>query len=213
MEPAINEVVAAYLLEIKAVFLRPNEPFTWASGIKAPIYCDNRIILSFPHIRSKIEEALATIIKNHYPSCDILAGTSTAGIAHTALVANILNLPMIYVRNNEKNHGRKNLIEGQLNSSQNAVVIEDLISTAGSAINVVNTVKAAGIDVLGIASIFTYGLQAGIDAIKQAKTTNISLSNYNTLVNEAFKRKLINNSDYQKLQAFIKDPNSNWINL
>ena len=151
--------IAKHLLDIKAVFLKPNDPFTWASGIKAPIYCDNRLTLSYPEVRDDVEHAIAEIIKTHYPECEAVMGTSTAGIAHAALVAQILNLPMGYVRSSAKDHGRTNQIEGRCEPGTKVVVVEDLISTGGSCIDVVNVLREAGAEVLGIASIFTYGLQ------------------------------------------------------
>ena len=177
--------IARHLLEIKAVFLRPNEPFTWASGIQSPIYCDNRLTLSYPQVRADVEEALAQIIRTHYPQCEAVMGTSTAGIAHAALVAQILNLPMGYVRASAKDHGRNNKIEGRLEPGTRVVVVEDLISTAGSCIDVVNVLREAGAEVLGIASIFTYGLQKGLDRLEAAQVTNVSASNYDALVEVA----------------------------
>ena len=163
----MEKKIASCLLEIKAVFLRPQEPFTWASGIKSPIYCDNRLTLSYPHIRNQVEQGLAENIRKHYPDCEVVAGTSTAGIAHAALVADILGLPMCYVRSSAKDHGRNNQIEGKVEKGQKVVVVEDLISTGGSVIEVVNVLREVGAEVLGIASIFTYGLQKGIDRMKE----------------------------------------------
>ena len=167
--------VASSLLKIKAVFLRPNEPFTWASGIKSPIYCDNRLTLSYPKIRDIVENGLAELIKEYYPTCEVVMGTSTAGIPHAAYVSSILNLPMGYVRGGAKDHGRGNQIEGVVPKGKNVVVIEDLISTAGSSIEVVNILKEAGCNVLGIASIFSYELKKGIDRLKEANVINHSL--------------------------------------
>ncbi len=208
----ISEIVASNLLNIKAVFLRPNEPFTWASGIKSPIYCDNRLTLSYPNVRTIIEEGLAQIIRKYYPTCEVIMGTSTAGIAHAALVANILNLPMGYVRSGAKDHGRKNQIEGVIPQNKNVVVIEDLISTAGSVIEVCDILKEANANVLGIASIFTYELQKGIDNLKNSNYQNHSLSSFSVLINEAVNEKYIKESDLSKLLAFQKDPSSDWCN-
>ena len=164
----MEKKVAKLLMDIQAVFLRPNDPFTWASGIKSPIYCDNRLTLSYPRVRDVIEQGLADIVKEKYPECEVIAGTSTAGIAHGALVATILDLPMAYVRASAKDHGRNNKIEGRIEKGAKVVVIEDLISTGGSAIDVVNVLREYGADVLGIVSIFTYGLQKGIDRLAAA---------------------------------------------
>ena len=169
--------IAKHLLDIKAVFLKPNDPFTWASGIKSPIYCDNRLTLSYPEVRDDVEHAIAEIIKTHYPQCEAVMGTSTAGIAHAALVAQILNLPMGYVRSSAKDHGRTNQIEGRCEPGTKVVVVEDLISTGGSCIDVVNVLREAGAEVLGIASIFTSGLQKGLDRLATANVKNVSASN------------------------------------
>ena len=198
--------VAKNLLKIKAVFLRPNEPFTWASGIKSPIYCDNRLTLSYVDVRKVIEEGLAELIKKHYPTCEVIMGTSTAGIAHAAYVSEILNLPMGYVRGGAKDHGRQNQIEGVVPVNKNVVVIEDLISTAGSSIEVVNILKEAGANVLGIASIFTYNLQKGIDRLSQANVLNYSLSNFEVLAKVAVEEKYIAAEDLQKVLKFQKNP-------
>ena len=193
-------------MDIKAVFLRPNEPFTWASGIKSPIYCDNRLTLSYPKVRDVIEQGLADIVKAKYPEVEVIAGTSTAGIAHGALVANILDLPMAYVRASAKDHGRNNQIEGRIEKGAKVVVIEDLISTGGSAIDVVNVLREHGAEVMGIVSIFTYGLQKGIDRLAAANVENTSLSNYNALVAVAAETGYIAESDIKKLEAFQKNP-------
>jgi len=206
----LEKKVASCLLEIKAVFLKPNDPFTWASGIKSPIYCDNRLTLSYPSVRKVIEEGLAEIIRRYYPNCEVVMGTSTAGIAHAAYVSEILNLPMGYVRSGAKDHGRKNQIEGVVPVGKNVVVIEDLISTAGSAIDVCNILKENGANVLGIASIFTYQLQKGIENLANANVINYSLSNFNALIEQALAENYIEKSDLEKLKAFQKDPNSNW---
>ena len=202
----MEKQVAKLLMDIKAVFLRPNEPFTWASGIKSPIYCDNRLTLSYPKVRDVIEQGLADIVKAKYPEVEVIAGTSTAGIAHGALVANILDLPMAYVRASAKDHGRNNQIEGRIEKGAKVVVIEDLISTGGSAIDVVNVLREHGAEVMGIVSIFTYGLQKGIDRLAAANVENTSLSNYNALVAVAVETGYIAESDIKKLEAFQKNP-------
>ena len=202
----MEKKIASCLLEIKAVFLRPQQPFTWASGIQSPIYCDNRLTLSYPAIRDQVEQGLAENIRKHYPDCEVVAGTSTAGIAHAALVANILGLPMCYVRSSAKDHGRNNQIEGKVEKGQKVVVVEDLISTGGSVIEVVNVLREVGAEVLGIASIFTYGLQKGIDRMQEAQVKNVSLSNYDALVEVAVEQDYIKAEDVKKLQAFQKNP-------
>ena len=210
----MEKQVAKLLMDIKAVFLRPNEPFTWASGIKSPIYCDNRLTLSYPRVRDVIEQGLADIIKAKYPQCEAVAGTSTAGIAHAALVANILDLPMAYVRASAKDYGRNNQIEGRIEPGQKVVVVEDLISTGGSVIDVVNVLREHGAEVLGIVSIFTYGLQKGIDRLAAANVENTSLSNYNALVAVAHETGYIAESDIKKLEAFQKNPSDeSWQSL
>ena len=210
----MEKQVAKLLMDIKAVFLRPNEPFTWASGIKSPIYCDNRLTLSYPKVRDVIEQGLADIVKAKYPQCEVIAGTSTAGIAHGALVANILDLPMAYVRASAKDHGRNNQIEGRIEKGAKVVVIEDLISTGGSAIDVVNVLREHGAEVLGIVSIFTYGLQKGIDRLAAANVENTSLSNYNALVAVAAETGYIAEADIKKLEAFQKNPSDeSWQSL
>ena len=173
--------IAKALLGIRAVFLRPDEPFTWASGIHSPIYCDNRLILSYPQTRDLVEDALARVVRENYPDCEIVAGTSTAGIAHAALVAQRLDLPMCYVRGSAKDHGRNNRIEGRVEAGQKAVVIEDLISTGGSVVEVVEALREAGAEVLGIASIFSYGMQRGLERLAAARVKNISLSDFDAL--------------------------------
>ena len=209
MENLENQV-ASLLLDIKAVFLKPNDPFTWASGIKSPIYCDNRLTLSYPSVRKVIEQGLAETIKKYYPTCEVVMGTSTAGIAHAAYVSDILDLPMGYVRSGAKDHGRKNQIEGVVPTGKNVVVIEDLISTAGSAIEVCNILKENGANVLGIASIFTYQLKSGLDNLNNANIINHSLSNFTALIKQAEKENYIESKDLTKLEAFQKDPNSDW---
>lgn len=206
--------IAKHLLDIKAVFLKPNDPFTWASGIKSPIYCDNRLTLSYPEVRDDVEHAIAEIIKTHYPQCEAVMGTSTAGIAHAALVAQILNLPMGYVRSSAKDHGRTNQIEGRCESGTKVVVVEDLISTGGSCIDVVNVLREAGAEVLGIASIFTYGLQKGLDRLAAADVKNVSASNYDALIEVAVETGYISADDVKKLQAFRANPSdSSWMSL
>lgn len=210
----MEKKIAKRLLEIKAVFLSPDAPFTWASGIKSPIYCDNRLTLSFPEIRTEIETGIAEVVKAKYPQCQALAGTSTAGIAHAAIAAHILGMPMAYVRASAKDHGRNNQIEGKLEKGMKVVVVEDLISTGGSVIEVVNVLREAGIEVLGIVSIFTYGLQKGIDRLAAANVENTSLSNYDALVEVAAETGYIKESDIKKLQAFRSNPSDeSWMTL
>lgn len=200
----INREIAAELLRIKAVFLRPEEPFTWASGIKSPIYCDNRLILSDPAARAVVETAIATTVKTRYPEAEALMGTSTAGIAHAAIAAHIMGLPMGYVRGSAKDHGRNNKIEGRLERGQKVVVIEDLISTAGSCIEVVETLREAGADVLGIVSIFTYGLQKGLDRLEAAKVENHSLTDIGTVLRVAVEQNYITETESEEIKTFIK---------
>ena len=202
----LERVVAKNLLKIKAVFLRPNEPFTWASGIKSPIYCDNRLTLSYVETRKEVEEGLAEIIRKHYPTCEVVMGTSTAGIPHAAYVSEILNLPMGYVRGGAKDHGRGNQIEGAVPVGKNVVVIEDLISTAGSSIEVVNILREAGCNVLGIASIFTYNLKKGVDRLNEANVLNYSLSNFEVLAQVAAEENYIANEDLAKVLKFQSNP-------
>lgn len=198
--------VAKNLLKIKAVFLRPNEPFTWASGIKSPIYCDNRLTLSYVEVRKVVEEGLAELIKKHYPTCEVIMGTSTAGIPHAAYVSEILNLPMGYVRGGAKDHGRGNQIEGVVPVGKKVVVIEDLISTAGSSIEVVNILREAGAEVLGIASIFTYGLKKGTERLEAANVINHSLSNFEVLAKVAAENNYIAQEDLAKVEKFQQNP-------
>lgn len=202
----MEKSIAKDLLSIGAVFLRPEQPFTWASGIKSPIYCDNRLILTAPEVRERVEAALAKTVQEQFPSCEVLMGTSTAGIAHAAITATLLNLPMGYVRSGSKDHGRGNQIEGKLEKGQKVVVIEDLISTGGSCIDVVNVLREAGADVLGVASIFTYGMQKGIDRLSEAKVINHSLSNLDTLVDVAVAEGYLKSEDKQRLIAFRNNP-------
>ena len=198
--------VAKNLLKIKAVFLKPNDPFTWASGIKSPIYCDNRLTLSYPEVRRVVEEGLAQTIKEYYPDVEVIEGTSTAGIAHAAIVSEILGLPMGYVRGGAKDHGRGNQIEGIIPEGKKVVVVEDLISTAGSSLEVVDVLKEAGANVLGIVSIFTYGLTKGVERLNAAGVVNHSLSNFETLVKVAAEEKYISEADIAKVLKFQKNP-------
>ena len=202
----MKKTIAEDLLKIKAVFLRPNEPFTWASGIKSPIYCDNRLTLSDIQVRNDVENGLAQLIKEHYPQAEVLMGTSTAGIAHAAITATILNLPMGYVRSGAKDHGRGNQIEGKLLPGQKVVVVEDLISTAGSCIEVVNVLREAGAEVLGVVSIFTYGMQKGLDRLAAAEVKNISLCDLDTLVEVAAEKDYIAAEDKERLIQFRNNP-------
>jgi len=204
--------IAKDLLKIKAVFLRPEEPFTWASGIKSPIYCDNRLTLTAPEVRDDVENGLAKVVKEYYPEAEVLMGTSTAGIAHAAITGHILNMPMGYVRSGAKDHGRNNQIEGKLEKGQKVVVIEDLISTGGSVIEVVDALREAGAEVLGIASIFTYGMKKGLDRLEAANVKNISLSNFDTLVEVAAEEGYIKKEDTERLIAFRNNPSDeSWI--
>lgn len=208
----IKEMIANDLLSIGAVFLRPNEPFTWASGIKSPIYCDNRLTLTSPTVRTDVEASLAETIRREYPDAEVLMGTSTAGIAHAAITAHIMGLPMGYVRSGSKDHGRQNRIEGRLDSGSKVVVVEDLISTAGSAIDVVEALREAGAEVLGIVSIFTYGMKKGLERLEQANVRNVSLSDFDTIVVAAAKSGYIEQEDMQRLIAFRNNPSDeSWI--
>lgn len=198
--------IARGLLSIGAVFLRPDEPFTWASGIKSPIYCDNRLTLTAPDVRIKVEEGLAQTIRTHYPECEVLMGTSTAGIAHAAITGHIMGLPMGYVRGSAKDHGRTNQIEGKLERGQKVVVIEDLISTGGSVLDTVKALRDAGAEVLGIASIFTYGMEKGIQRMADADIKNISLCDLDTLVEVATEERYIKKDDVHRLIAFRNNP-------
>ena len=210
----MEKIIAKELLKIKAVFLRPNEPFTWASGIQSPIYCDNRLTLSYVDTRRKVEQGLADTIKKYYPECEVVMGTSTAGIAHAALVAEILNLPMGYVRGGHKDHGRGNQIEGVTPSGKKVVVVEDLISTGGSVLEVVDVLKEAGAEVLGVASIFTYNLEKGKKRLSEANVINHSLSNFEALAAVAKEENYISELDYKKVLKFRENPSdSSWMNL
>ena len=208
----MEKKIAKDLLSIGAVFLRPEQPFTWASGIKSPIYCDNRLTLTAPEVRNHVEEGLAELIRKHYPEVEVLMGTSTAGIAHAAITATILNLPMGYVRSGSKDHGRGNQIEGKLEAGQKVVVFEDLISTAGSCIEVVEALRNAGADVLGIVSIFTYGMQKGLDRLAAAEAKNYSLSNLDALVEVAAEEGYIKAEDKERILKFRNNPSDeSWI--
>ena len=202
----IKETIARSLLSIKAVFFRPNEPFTWASGIKSPVYCDNRLILSAPKIRERVEQAIADAVRTEYPDAEALMGTSTAGIAHAAIAAHLMGIPMGYVRSGAKDHGRQNQIEGRLERGQKVVVIEDLISTGGSVLEVVEVLRAAGAEVLGIVSIFTYGMQKGIDRLAAAGVKNHSLTDFDTVARIAGEEGYIEKADVKRLIAFRDDP-------
>ncbi len=208
----IREVIAKDLLSIGAVFLRPDEPFTWASGIKSPIYCDNRLTLSAPKVRDDVETALALTIKQNYPDCEALMGTSTAGIAHAGITAHILGIPMGYVRSGAKDHGRQNQIEGKLEKGSKVVIIEDLISTGGSVLEVYDVLKEAGADVLGIASIFTYGMKKGLERLKAENVKNISLTDFDTVVRVAAETGYIKAEDEERLIRFRDNPtDESWI--
>ncbi len=208
----INLTIAKDLLKIKAVFFRPEEPFTWASGIKSPVYCDNRLTLTAPEVRNDVENALAETIKKEYPDCEVLMGTSTAGIAHAAITGHILGLSMGYVRSGNKDHGRQNQIEGRLEKGQKVVVVEDLISTGGSVIEVVNVLRDAGAEVLGIVSIFTYGMQKGLDRLAAANVRNVSLTNFDTIAQAAADEHYIKPEDVARLIAFRNNPSDeSWI--
>ena len=208
----IQKKIARDLLKIRAVFFRPEEPFTWASGIKSPVYCDNRLTLTAPEVRTDVEKAMAQVIGEEYPQVEVLMGTSTAGIAHAAITAHLMGLPMGYVRSGAKDHGRQNQIEGRLEPGQKVVVVEDLISTGGSVIEVVNVLREAGANVLGIVSIFTYGMQKGLDRLAAANIENTSLTNFDTVVAVAAEEGYIAESDVQRLLAFRANPSDeSWI--
>ena len=208
----MQKKIANALLSIQAVIFRPDEPFTWASGIKSPVYCDNRLTLTAPEVRTQIEEGIAQTIREHYPEVEVLMGTSTAGIAHAAIVGHLMNLPMGYVRSGAKDHGRQNQIEGKLLPGQKVVVVEDLISTGGSAIEVVNVLREAGAEVLGIASIFTYGMQKGIDRMAAANVKNVSLTNFDAMAEAAAEAGYIKPEDIARLIAFRNNPSDeSWI--
>ena len=208
----IRTHIARHLLSIGAVFLRPDEPFVWASGIKSPIYCDNRLILTAPEARNEVEQAIADTVRREYPEAQVLMGTATAGIAHAAIAAHLLGLPMGYVRSGSKDHGRQNRIEGRLEKCQKDVVVEDLISTAGSCIEVVEALREAGAEVLGVASIFTYGLQKGLDRLAAANVVNHSLSNFDAVCEAAAEEGKIKPEDIERLKRFRANPSDeSWI--
>lgn len=208
----LKELIAKDLLKIKAVFFRPEEPFTWASGIKSPVYCDNRLTLTAPDVRTDVEKGLAELVKEYYPEAEVLMGTSTAGIAHAAITAHLLDMPMGYVRSGAKDHGRKNQIEGRLEKGQKVVVVEDLISTGGSVIEVVNVLREAGAEVLGVVSIFTYGMQKGLDRLKEADVKNVSLTDFDHIAEVAAQEGYIKPEDIKKLIAFRNNPSDeSWI--
>ena len=208
----IRNTIARSLLSIGAVFLRPQEPFLWASGIKSPIYCDNRLILTAPEVRTLVENAIADTVKREFPEAEVLMGTATAGIAHAAIAAHLLGMPMGYVRSGSKDHGRKNQIEGRLEKGQKVVVIEDLISTAGSALDAVEALRAAGAEVLGIVSIFTYGMKKGLERLADAGIRNVSLTDLDTIAREGADTGYIAETDVARLLAFRDDPyDETWI--
>lgn len=208
-----SELIAKDLLKIKAVFFRPNEPFTWASGIKSPIYCDNRLTLTDVAVRTDVENGLAELVKEEYPEAKVLMGTSTAGIAHAAITAQILGMPMGYVRTGSKDHGRKNQIEGKLEKGQKVVVVEDLISTAGSCVDVVNVLREAGAEVLGIVSIVTYGMQKATDRLQANNVKNVSLTDFDTIAKAAAEEGYIEPADIDRVIAFRNNPSDeSWMN-
>lgn len=207
-----KKLIAKDLLKIKAVFFSPDKPFTWASGIKSPVYCDNRLTLTAPDVRTDVENGLAQLIKENYPDAEVLMGTSTAGIAHAAITGHIMGLPMGYVRSGAKDHGRQNQIEGKLEKGQKVVVVEDLISTGGSVLEVVNVLREAGAEVLGIVSIFTYGMQKGLDRMADANVKNISLTDFDTIAVVAAEEGYIKQEDIKRLIAFRNNPSDeSWI--
>ncbi len=209
----ISKLIAKDLLSIKAVFFRPDEPFTWASGIKSPVYCDNRLTLSDPKVRTDVEQSLAETIKREYPDAEVLMGTSTAGIAHAAITAHLMGLPMGYVRSGAKDHGRGNQIEGKLEKGQKVVVVEDLISTGGSVLEVVDVLRNAGAEVLGIVSIFTYGMKRGLERLENAGVKNVSLTNFDVIAEIAAQENYIKPEDIKRLIAFRDNPSDeSWIN-
>ncbi|MCR5514134.1 MAG: orotate phosphoribosyltransferase [Bacilli bacterium] len=208
----MDQLIAKDLLSIKAVFFSPNKPFTWASGIKSPVYCDNRLTLTAPAVRTDVENALAETIKKNYPEVEVLMGTSTAGIAHAAIVGHIMNLPMGYVRSGAKDHGRQNQIEGKLEKGQKVVVVEDLISTGGSVLEVVDVLREAGADVLGIVSIFTYGMKKGLERLAAANVKNVSLTNFDVIASVAAEEGYIEKADIERLIKFRNNPSDeSWI--
>ena len=209
---AMEKVIAKDLLKIQAVFFRPDEPFTWASGIKSPVYTDNRLTLTAPEVRLDVEQGLARLIQENYPEAQVLMGTSTAGIAHAAITAHLLNMPMGYVRSGAKDHGRQNQIEGRLEPGQKVVVVEDLISTGGSVIEVVEVLREAGAEVLGVVSIFTYGMQKGLEKLAAANVKNVSLTDLDTIARVGAEEKYITEGDVARLLAFRANPSDeSWI--
>lgn len=209
---AMEKVIAKDLLKIQAVFFRPDEPFTWASGIKSPVYTDNRLTLTAPEVRLDVEQGLAQLIKENYPEAEVLMGTSTAGIAHAAITAHLLNMPMGYVRSGAKDHGRQNQIEGRLEPGQKVVVVEDLISTGGSVIEVVDVLREAGAEVLGVVSIFTYGMKKGLERLAAAQVKNVSLTNFDVVAETAAQEGYIRPEDVERLIAFRNNPSDeSWI--
>ena len=209
---AMEKVIAKDLLKIQAVFFRPDQPFTWASGIKSPVYTDNRLTLTAPEVRLDVEQGLARLIQENYPEAQVLMGTSTAGIAHAAITAHLLNMPMGYVRSGAKDHGRQNQIEGRLEPGQKVVVVEDLISTGGSVIEVVEVLREAGAEVLGVVSIFTYGMQKGLERLAAAQVKNISLTNFDVVAQTAAQEGYIRPEDVERLMAFRNNPSDeSWI--
>ena len=209
---AMEKVIAKDLLKIQAVFFRPDQPFTWASGIKSPVYTDNRLTLTAPDVRLDVEQGLARLIKENYPEAQVLMGTSTAGIAHAAITAHLLNMPMGYVRSGAKDHGRQNQIEGRLEPGQKVVVVEDLISTGGSVIEVVEVLREAGAEVLGVVSIFTYGMQKGLERLAAAQVKNVSLTNFDVVAETAAQEGYIRPEDVERLMAFRNNPSDeSWI--
>ena len=208
----LDRIIAKDLLKIKAVFFRPEEPFIWASGIISPVYCDNRLILTAPEVRTDVENGIVKLIRENYPDAEVLMGTSTAGIPHAAIAAHILGMPMGYVRSGAKDHGRKNRIEGRLEPGQKTVVVEDLISTGGSVIDVVRALREEGADVLGIVSIFTYGMKKGIENLRAENVKNVSLTNFDCIVSVAAEENYIKPEDIKRLIAFRNDPSDeSWI--
>lgn len=208
----MKKTIAKDLLKIGAVFFRPDEPFTWASGIKSPVYCDNRLTLTAPEVRNDVENGLAALIREYYPEAEVLMGTSTAGIAHAAITAHLMNLPMGYVRSGAKDHGRQNQIEGRLEKGQKVVVVEDLISTGGSVLEVVNVLREAGADVLGVVSIFTYGMKKGLERLAAASVINHSLTDFDTIASVAAEEGYIRPEDVARLIAFRNNPSDeSWI--
>ncbi|MEG0593459.1 MAG: orotate phosphoribosyltransferase [Coprobacillus sp.] len=209
----MEKLIAKDLLDIQAVFLKPNDPFTWASGIKSPIYCDNRLTLSYPRVRKDVEEGLAKLVKEQYPECECLMGTATAGIAHAALIADILDLPMGYVRGGAKSHGRNNRIEGLVKPGMKVVVVEDLISTGGSSLECVEALREAGCEVIGMVAIFTYGLPKAVTNFEAQDCSFVTLTNYDTLIEVAVANNYISENDLEKLKAWKKDPSDeSWMN-